>query len=137
MNLNLKNFSLLIKTIISKFNKDIVITSGKVDIKQLNIIKNYYFKQLKKDIFISDKFKNKLTFIGNTDFRDLEYIVKKSKEVICCEGAISHVSNAFDKKTLALINDLKIAKFWTSHMKNLTLIKRDNIVKICKRISLI
>ena len=137
MNLNLKNFSLLIKTIIIKFNKDIIITTGKVDIKQFDLIKNHYFKQLKKNIFISDKFKNKLTFIDNTDFRDLEYIVNKSKEVICCEGAISHVSNAFDKKTLALINNHNTAKFWTSHMKNLTLLKRDSIIKICKQISLI
>ena len=135
MNLNLKNFSLLIKTIYKKFKKNIVITSGNINIEQFNLIKDYYFIQLKKNVFISNNFKNKLIFIDNTDFRDLENIVNKSNEVICCEGAISHVSNAFNKKTLALINNIKTARFWTSHMNNLILIKRDNIMKICKHIS--
>jgi len=81
--------------------------------------------------------KKKVFFVDNTDFRDLENIVKYSNEVICCEGAISHVSNSFNIKTYALVNNFKTAKFWTSHMNNIKLVKRDNISNICRQISLI
>ena len=137
MNLNFKNFPLLINSIHKKFKKNIIISSGYIHIDQFDKIKKFYFNKVKEDIFISNKFKFKLIFIDNTDFRDLENIVKKSNELICCEGAVSHVSNSFNKKTFALINNFKTAKFWTNHMKNLKLIKRDNIKNICKQINLI
>ena len=57
------------------------------------------------------KFGRKLTILENTSFRDLENIVKKSKFVMCCEGAISHVSNSFNIKTIALVQDLEFGKF--------------------------
>ena len=91
--------------------------------------------KINKNTYVSNKFKFKLMFIENTDFRDLENIVKKCDELICCEGAISHVSNSFKKKTYALTNDLKIGNFWTKHMKYLKLIKRkNNINNMCKQI---
>ncbi len=135
MNLNFKNFDFLINTILNKFKNDIVITSGKVDVKQFEKIKNRYFVKYFKNIYMCNKFKRKIVFVDNTDFRDLEQIVNLCTKVICCEGAISHVSHALNKKTYALINNFKTAKFWTNHMTNLKLLKRDNINKICKQIS--
>ena len=137
MSLNLKNFKLLIETIIKRFGKNIILTSGKININQFEQIKNNYFKKINNNIFKCEMFSKKIIFYDNTDFRDLENIVKYSDEVICCEGAISHVSNAFNKKTYALINNFKTAKFWTNHMKNIKLLKRDNIIKVCSQISLI
>lgn len=134
MNLNIKNFDLLIRTIFSKFNNDIIITTGRINIKQFELLKQKFFIKIRKNIFKSNIFRKKLIFIDKTDFRDLEYIVKKSSNVICCEGAISHVSNAFNKNTYALINNYKTARFWTSHMINLKLLKRTNITKLCKKI---
>jgi ADP-heptose:LPS heptosyltransferase len=134
IDLNINNFSKFIKTINKKFKKDIIITSGLFNIKTFNSIKEFFFVKRKKNTYVSNKFKFKLMIIENTDFRDLENIVKKCNELICCEGAISHVSNSFSKKTYALINDTKIGNFWTKHMKNLILIKRNNINNICKQI---
>ena len=91
--------------------------------------------QVSENIYYSKKYKKKLLYIDNTEFRDLEQIVKNCSKVICCEGAISHVSHALNKKTYALINNFKTAKFWTKHMINLELLKRDNISKICSQIS--
>ena len=136
MNLNSNNFNLLIKTISKKFKKKIVITNGNIKIDKFDQIIKNYFKKNVKNFFISNIHKNKLFFIDNTDFRDLEYIVKNSDEVICCEGAISHVSNAFDKKTFALIENINTAKFWTSH-KKYNFIKRSSVSNICKQIKTI
>lgn len=137
MNLNYLNFDNLIRTIFDKFNKNIILTSGKIDIKDFNLIikNNFYLKE--KNIYFSNKYKNKLIFIDKTNFRDLEKIVKDSSSIICCEGAISHVSHAFNIKTIALINkiSLKTAIFWTKHMHNINLIYRDNLNSVCRQIS--
>ena len=134
MNLNIENFTLFIKTIINKFKNKIIITSGNVKIDQLDKIIKYYFKKEKKNIYKSNFFKNNLYFIDKTDFRDLEYIVKNSNELICCEGAVSHISNGFKVKTYALIENFSTAKFWTSHMRNIELLKRSSVKKVCKKI---
>ena len=137
MNLNDNNFEILISTIFNKFKRPILITSGMVKTPILKKIIKKYFVKIDDNEYISKKYKNRLKFFDNTDFQDLELIVKNSNSLICCEGAISHVSNSFDKKTFALVNNFKSAKFWTNHMKNIKLIKRDDISKICKQISLI
>ena len=134
MDLNIVNFSKFMSSINKKFKKNIIITNGIFNIELFDSIKRIYFKKIKKNIYVSKKFKFKLMIIENTDFRDLENIVKKCDELICCEGAISHVSNSLNKKTYALINDTKIGNFWTKHMKNLKLIKRGKINYICEQI---
>ena len=92
---------------------------------------------MNKSEYISKKYKKKLIYLDKTDFRELESIVKKSSQVICCEGAISHVSNVFEKLTFALVNyqGVNTGIFWTKHMPKIRLIFRDDIKKICKNIS--
>ena len=133
MNLNNKNFDIFIKTIFDKFKNNIIITSGYTKVPIFNEIIKKNFIKINDNEFISKKYKNRLKFFDNTDFQDLELIVKKSKILICCEGAISHVSNAFKIKTLALVNysGVRTGIFWTSHMSRISLIYRTNIKKIC------
>ena len=127
MDLKIKNFYLLIKAIRKNFKKKIIITSGGYKIKDLNLIINKYFLKIDKNTYISKKFKKDLIFVDNTSFRQLETIVKKSSFVICCEGAISHVSNAFNIKTIALVNTpgINTALFWTNHMDKIKLFRKN------------
>ena len=136
MDLNNKNFDMLIKTIFDKFKNKIIITSGYTKVPIFNEIIKKNFIKIDDYKFISKKYKNRLKFFDNTDFQDLELIVKRSKILICCEGAISHVSNAFKVKTLALVNYSGVGTgiFWTSHMPKISLIYRTNIKKICSLI---
>ena len=134
MNLNKKNFDLLIKTIFNKFKKPIIMTSGYTKIPILNEIIKKNFIKIKDDEFVSKKYKNRLQFFDNTDFQDLELMVKKSKAIICCEGAISHISHCFGKITYALINNIDTAIFWTNHMPKIKLITRNKISYVCKNI---
>ncbi len=137
MSLNYNNFYQLINTIHRKFKKKIILTSGNIKIDNFDlIIKNRFYKKT-KNIYFSNKFKDKLIYFENTSFRDLERIVKNSSSIVCCEGAISHVSNAFNIKTIALINKMsfKTATYWTKHMNNIRLVYRDNINSVCKQIN--
>jgi len=136
MNLNNKNFHTFIKTILDKFKKPIIITSGFVKMPVFTEIIQKRFKKINENEYVSNKYKNKLIFIDNTDFQDIEIFVKKSKILICCEGAISHVSNAFGVKTIALVNytGVETGYFWTKHMPKIKLIHRSNIKDICYNI---
>jgi len=136
MNLNDNNFEILIDTIFNKFKIPILITSGMVKTPNLKKIIEKYFVKIDDNEYISKKYKNRLKFLDNTDFQDLELIVKKSSNLICCEGAISHVSNAFKINTIALVNysGVDTGFFWTGHMDKIALIYRDDIKKICNLI---
>ncbi len=134
MDLNDKNFDFFIKSIKKKFKKKIVISCGRINVKQFNQIITKKFNFYKNDIYFSNKLKKKLIFIDKTEFRDLEILVKNCSELICCEGAISHVSNAFKINTYALVNNLKTARFWTNHMKNVKILKRENIKTLSTKI---
>ena len=134
MSLNNKNFDFFIETIFDKFKKPIIITSGNIKVPIFLEILEKNFTKKNDDEYISKKYKNRLRFIDNTDFQDIELIVKKCKILICCEGAISHVSNSFGIITYALINNINTAKFWTDHMPKIKLITRNKISYICKNI---
>ena len=131
MYLTYKNFNLLINAIFKKFKKSIIITSGYIKVPIFNQILNKHFKKKDNNMFESIKFGKKLKFIDNTDFQDLETIVSKSSAILCCEGAISHVSHAMNKKTYTLVNSMETGKFWTNHMSKITLLKRGPIKQIC------
>lgn len=136
MNLNNKNFNSFIKTIFDKFKKPIIITSGFVKMPVFTKIIQKRFKKINDNEYVSNKYDNKLIFIDNTDFQDIELLVKKSKILICCEGAISHVSHALGIKTIALVNYTGVGTglFWTKHMPKINLIYRSNIRDICYKI---
>lgn len=136
MDINIHNFNLLINIISSKFKKKIVITTGKIEIKNLNEIIEVHFYKKKDNIYYSKKNKRNIIFIKNTTFNEIESIVKSSSLIICCEGAISHVSNAFNIKTLALVEKKfsKTVRHWTGHMKNINYIYRNSLKLVCNEI---
>lgn len=133
MNLDEDKIYSFLDNLIKKFKMNIVITQGftKVDIVK-NFRSKYFFKH--KNIL---KLRNKFVyFINNSSFRDLENIVKDSNLLICCEGAISHVSHSLNKKTIILIQKdrLDSTRFWIGHMRNTITIFRNDIKYITKEI---
>jgi ADP-heptose:LPS heptosyltransferase len=134
MNLNKNNFDKLISSIKNKFKKKIIITSGKIDMLQFNQIKKILFTKYKKKFLKYKKNNNEVYLIEETSFNELKYLTSKSSELICCEGAISHVSHGYNINTYALVETHKTAKFWTNHMPRIKLLNRNNIINICQQI---
>ena len=134
MNLNKNNFDKLISSIKNKFKRKIIITSGKIDMLQFNEIKKILFTKYKKNFLKYKKNNNEVYLIEETNFEELKYITSKSSELICCEGAISHVSHGYDINTYALVETNKTAKFWTNHMTRIKLLNRNHIKNICEQI---
>ena len=119
----------ILKTLNDKYN--IVITTGS---KNLDVLKDYTknFDQVSENKFLKKINQNKVIFIKNSSFNDLEAIIKNSSFLICCEGGVSHVSHNMNIKTIAFFekNRLQHTHFWTSHMENLTLFERKDMHKI-------
>jgi ADP-heptose:LPS heptosyltransferase len=109
-------------------NYNIVITSGskKIDnivefISSFKTIDNFIYKK---------RFNNSdVIFLDNISIDDLTGVIKSSKLVICCEGAISHLSYNFSIPTLAMYEKKRLqhTNFWTSHMNNILLHERKKI----------
>ena len=133
INPNKNELDILIKKILSTLNgsHDVIITTGS---KELDIINQYifYFKKFSSNIYTKQINNNSIKVIKNLTFKDLEFIVKNSSFLICCEGGVSHVSNGFNVKTLAFYekNRLQHTKYWTGHMENLVLYERKNMKNI-------
>ena len=134
MNLNKDNFHKLITCVRNKFKKKIIITTGNINILQFKEIKEKLFTKYNNNISKYKKKKIQVYLIEKNNFKELKYITSKASELICCEGAISHVSHGYDINTYALIETLDTAKFWTNHMTKVKLLFRDNIQNICKQI---
>jgi ADP-heptose:LPS heptosyltransferase len=131
MNLNEIKIYEFISYLVKIFKINLVITQGHKKNKIMQKFKLKYLN-LKKNINTITINNKQIIFYDNTDFRDLENLVRNTKLLICCEGAISHVSHAFGIKTIALYqkNRPDITYFWTNHMKNIKLIPRSDIKHI-------
>lgn len=116
---------------LNNFSHDIVITTGSKRLNVINEIVNN-FKKIKRNIFTQKFDKISVKLIVDTSFNELEFIVKKSSFLICCEGGVSHASNGFNVKTLAFYqkNRLQHTRYWTGHMDNIFLYERKNIKNI-------
>ena len=136
MGLNSKNINNFLFFLLQKYKKQIIITTGFKKISILEKIINSNFKK-KKYNFHHKLYKSKVIFFKNLDFRDLEQFVKKSKILIACEGAISHVSNSLNIPSIILIqkNRKQTALFWTGHMNLINRIYRSPIKNVMKKIN--
>jgi hypothetical protein len=134
MNLKPDSIHTFLKSLIKKFKCNIIITQGYKKVEIMHEFKAKYFKNI-KDSNITILKKN-VKFIEQSSFRDLENIVLCSKILICCEGAISHVSHSLNKKTIALIQKDRLisTNFWIGHMSNIKTVFRNDIKQVTKDI---
>ena len=134
MNLNPDTIYFFLEILIKKFKSNIIITQGFKKVKIMQEFKKKYFTNTKNPKI---KIKSKtVKFIDRSSFRELENIVFNSKILICCEGAISHVSHSLNKNTIALIQKDRIisTNFWIGHMNNIKTVYRNDIKKVSKDI---
>lgn len=110
-----------INKIQAKTDKKIIITSGNNLPKVLeNIIQNIRTSKVKiyKDL----------------SFVDLEKVTSKSKVLISCHGAISHIAAAYKIKQVDIIDRSYNYKRWTDHFRNYNFIYRKKFNELTKEI---
>ena len=114
-------------------NYNILITTGIKDFSLINDLKNKYFKKKTENIYYNKVSSNFIYFIYKPTFYDLESLLRNSKILISCHGAITHAANSFDVQIIDIIEEKRESsyKLFSSHLKNYNLVYRNefNIIK--------
>ena len=109
----------------------IILTTGNKKIKSLaDYISSF---ETKDNILFKKKIDGStILYLNNISFDQLASLVSNSSLLICCEGAISHLSNNFNVPTFALYEKKRIqhTKFWTGHMSKISLIERKKMASL-------
>ena len=97
----------LINNIRYKSNDKIIITTG---VNTPEILKNT----------ISEINNQNIKLIESLNFKELEKIVSRSKLLISCHGAISHVASAYNIRQIDIIDNNSKEPYsnWTDHFRN-------------------
>ena len=119
-------FLSLLESIISKTNKNLIITTG---LKNPDILDQ-----------IKTKISNpKIFFYDNMNFFDIENMIKKSDCLIACHGAVSHIAAAMNIKQIDIIDKTYDYSKWTEHFRNYNSLNRkpfselsSDIIKLLK-----
>ena len=110
-------------------HENILITTGLVELNLINeLIDKQIFEKIDTNIFFK-KNNTKFIFLVNTPtFDDIESLLRNSKKLISCHGAITHVANSLDVQIIDIIEkdrQLFYQRF-TSHLNMYTYIFREN-----------
>ena len=102
---------------ISKID-NVLITTGVNETSLVNELMNRFFDQEIDNIFINKKFKNIIYLINKPSFEDIESLLRNSKVLITCHGAITHASNSFKVKKIDILEKSKLSfyKRFTSYL---------------------
>ena len=76
----------------------------------------------------------KVNLYEGLNFLELEKITSRSKILISCHGAISHVASANNIKQIDIIDKSYNYGRWTNHFRNYTFLYRDNFAKLSDKI---
>ena len=79
-----------------------------------------YFTKQKSNIYLKEFSGQKIFFVENSTFHDLEFLLQKSNTLIACHGSLQQSASAFEVRTLDIFE--KKHKIWylrhTKHIKN-------------------
>jgi ADP-heptose:LPS heptosyltransferase len=114
-------------------NDNVLITTGLVE---LNLIKEIIDKKIfhnnEANIFFRKINNNSIYLINKPTFEDIESLLRNSKKLISCHGAITHAANSFEIQIIDIIEKDKKLFYqrFTSYMSNYTYIYRENFNSI-------
>ncbi|MDC0232057.1 hypothetical protein OAJ72_02075 [Pelagibacteraceae bacterium] len=114
-------------------HENILITTGLV---QLNLVKELinksFFEKIDTNIFFKKNNTKSIFLVNTPTFDDIESLLRNSKKLISCHGAITHVANSLDVQIIDIIEkdrQLFYQRF-TSHLNKYTYVFRENFILI-------
>ena len=118
-----------------KTNKKIIITTGAINTKLIEILK-LNSKLVDKNLYEITTHDVKSYLLINQDFFSMSHLISKSKLFITCHGAFTHIASSYKVKTIDIIEREKLAHYSriTSHMGNHKHLYRDNFTNLSENI---
>ncbi len=129
---SLMNFLIILS---KKTSKDIIITTGTIDTKIINQLKESFNKI--SDFFYEYSSKDsKIYLMTDQSFFSISHIISKSSLFICCHGAFTHIASNYNVKILDIIEKEKETHYAkiTKHMKNYKYIYRETFENLSTNI---
>ena len=113
---------------------NILITTGLVDFKLIQDLKDKFFVKQSDKIYHKKDITNSIYFVYKPTFYDLESLLRHSKLLVACHGAITHAANSLGVKIVDIIDESK-KKFYTrftSYLSKYSHVYRDkfNLLKV-------
>ena len=114
----------------------VLITTGLHDFQLINDLKNKYFDRINNKIFKMNNNSNSIFLIYKPNFEDLESLLRNTKTLVSCHGAITHAANSFNIKNVDIFERNKEGFYrkFTSYLKNYNPVYRSNFNVLSKNI---
>ncbi len=134
INPSFEEFSNFIKHLSDKNN--VLITTGLLSSNLIDRIEFASTNQVTKNIFINNIKKN-IVLVKKPSFLDLESILRKTKILITCHGALTHAASSFNTKIIDIIEKPKenFYKKYNTYIRNYYIVYRDKFSVIKNRIN--
>jgi len=134
INPSFEEFTNFLKSISEKNN--ILITTG---LKTNNLIERLELNsvnKLSKNIFLNN-IKENIILVKNPSFLDLESLLRKTKVLISCHGALTHAAASFNIKIIDIVEESKdeLVKRYSLYIKNYYKIYREKFSAIKNKIN--
>ena len=131
INPHLNDFIDFLNTI--SINDNLIITTGFIKLKLVDeLINKKIFNTNELNIFFKKNNNKVIYLINQPTFEDIESLLRNSKKLISCHGAITHAAYSFNIPILDIIenNNKVFYHKYTSHMNKYTSIYRQNFSSI-------
>ena len=110
-------------------HENILITTGLVKLNLVDeLINKNFLEKIDTNIFFKKNNTKSIFLVNTPTFDDIESLLRNSKKLISCHGAITHVANSLDVQIIDIIEkdrQLFYQRF-TSHLNMYTYIFREN-----------
>ena len=129
-----EEFGNFLKSLSDKHN--VLITTGLFSNNLIERLEINSTEQLTKNIFINN-IKENIVLVKKPSFLDLESILRKTKVLITCHGALTHAAASFNIKIIDIVEESReeLVKRYSLYIKNYYIVYRNNFSSIKNRIN--
>ena len=113
-------------------NDDILITTGLIELDLVKELINNYFEKIDDNIYYNKRMNKSVYLIDKPTFEDIESLLRNSKTLISCHGAITHAANSFNVKIIDIIEENKknFYQRFTSYLNKYSKVYRKDFFSI-------
>ena len=117
-------------------NDDILITSGLIELDLVKELINNYFEKIDDNIYHNKRMNKSVYLIDKPTFEDIESLLRNSKTLISCHGAITHAANSLNVKIIDIIeeNKKKFYQRFTSYLSKYSEVYRKDFSNLSQEI---
>ena len=113
-------------------NDNILITTGLIELDLVKELINNYFEKVDDNIYCNKRMNKSVYLIYKPTFEDIESLLRNSKTLISCHGAITHAANSLNVKIIDIIEENKNSFYqrFTSYLSKYSKVYRKDFFSI-------